>query len=301
MELRRNHRKNGIGGSIIKMIVFVLLLLALLFWVYSGTNDQSTVSTSMGGYELLSGSNERYNDVSYSFLPSARGEIINHQYYTLSYIEQHEQAEWVAYEMTQEMLRAPNVKRSDRFIRDSMVSTGSAGYYDYRGSGYTRGHLAPAGDMAFNSTAMQESFYMSNISPQVRAFNNGIWKELEEQVRDWTYHNDQMYIVTGPILSNDLPKIKKEKISIPKYFYKALLSPINKKGIAFVIPHEMSEVRLQNFAITIDSLEKLTSIDFYQQLDDDPKIESLESNFSLSEWKFSEARYNLRVTKWNKQ
>jgi endonuclease G len=116
------------------------------------------------------------------------------------------------------------------------------------------------------------------MSPQVPAFNRGIWKKLEEQVRDWAISMDSILIVTGPILEPNLPSIGKNKVSVPKYYFKAILDfkGVHSKAIAFVLPNEGSKLPLMEFALTIDELEQRTNIDFFYQLADDleQKIES---------------------------
>jgi len=102
--------------------------------------------------------------------------IISHTGYTFLYSEQYEQAKWVAYELTSEETRKTN-ERTNKFIVDTKVKTGSANDRDYAGSGYDKGHLAPAGDMSWSATTMSESFYYSNMSPQFPGFNRGIWLE----------------------------------------------------------------------------------------------------------------------------
>ncbi|GAH82191.1 unnamed protein product, partial [marine sediment metagenome] len=129
-----------------------------------------------------------------------KDDIIRHTAYTLKYKEKYEQAEWVLYKLTAERVKG-SYKRTNDFRPDPMVKTGSATLSDYKGSGYDRGHLAPAGDMKWSTTAMSESFYMSNMSPQNPGFNRGIWKKLEGQVRTWATDNEEIYIVTGPVLS----------------------------------------------------------------------------------------------------
>ncbi|MFZ9657177.1 MAG: DNA/RNA non-specific endonuclease, partial [Crocinitomicaceae bacterium] len=146
------------------------------------------------------------------------GEIIlSHTAYSFSYNEEHEQANWVAYLLTKTHLGS-GVERSDRFMEDPIVSTGTATNADYAKSGYDRGHLAPAADMSWSETVMQESFYYSNMSPQLPGFNRGIWKRLEEQVRTWAEFYDSIYVVTGPVLSPELPKIGPNQVSVPKYY-----------------------------------------------------------------------------------
>ena len=196
-------------------------------------------------------------------------EIVRHTAYTLSYSEKHEQAYWVAYCLTKEQVNTKNTERGNNFRPDPDVPTGSATAADYLKSGYDRGHLAPAADMAWDETAMSESFYFSNMSPQVPNFNRGIWKRLEEQVHQWANDYDTLYIVTGPILADSLPTIGPNKVSVPQFYYKALLrtSHGDTNAIAFVLPNENSTEDLMSFAITIDKLEKMTKLDFFPALD----------------------------------
>lgn len=210
--------------------------------------------------------------------------IINHYAYSLSYNEQHEQANWVAYELTKEELKSV-CKRSNNFNIDPLVKTGSAENEDYKGSGYDRGHLAPAGDNTWSKIAMEESFYYSNMSPQDKHFNRGIWKNLEELVREWTNENNSLYIVTGPILSNNLKSIGANKVSIPNFFYKVILdyNQPNIKSIGFIIPNKDSKNSLDKFVVSIDSLEKVTGYDFFYQLPD--SVENrLEKKSNTKEW-----------------
>jgi endonuclease G, mitochondrial len=165
------------------------------------------------------------------------------------------------------------------------VKTGTADNGDYAGSGYDRGHLAPAADMGWSSIAMAESFYYSNMSPQVPAFNRGIWKRLEELVRTWAVDYNAVYIVTGPVLTNGLLTIGINKVSVPKYFYKVILEYNDQdiKGIAFILPNTGSGEPLQNYAVTIDSVEKFTGIDFFPKLPDDQE-RIIESTLSVNSW-----------------
>ena len=111
-------------------------------------------------------------------------QIISHTAYTLKYSEQHEQASWVAYTLKSSHTSG-TVGRTNDFREDYKVKTGSASLSDYKGSGYDRGHLAPAADFKWSSTAMSESFFMSNMSPQKPGFNRGIWKKLESRKLPW--------------------------------------------------------------------------------------------------------------------
>ena len=121
--------------------------------------------------------------------------------FMLKYNEQYEQAEWVAYQLTAAEVLG-TLERTNNFKADPNIETESAALRDYRGSGFDRGHLAPAADMKWSTAAMSESFLMSNMSPQRPGFNRGIWKKLEGLVRRWAEENEEIYVVTGPILTD---------------------------------------------------------------------------------------------------
>lgn len=218
-------------------------------------------------------------------IPAHKGQrITQHLAYTLLYNELHEQAAWVAYQLTKkETIRV--YERSNDFNEDPLISTGTATDFDYKRSGYDRGHLAPAADMGWSATAMRESFYYSNMSPQDPGFNRGVWKRLEEQVRDWAWENEAIYVVTGPVLSSKLPKIGSNGVSIPAYYYKVILdySKPSVKAIAFLLPNKSSTLGIQSYAVSINEVEKLTGIDFFPIL---PNVqeEQLESQLCQACW-----------------
>jgi len=196
------------------------------------------------------------------------GNLIKHTYYTLSYSEKDEQAEWVAYKLTPAFLN--KIKRTNNFREDTLVTTGSATLADYKGSGYDRGHLAPAAAMSLNKTAMSESFFMSNMSPQKPGFNRGIWKHLESQVRKWALLNDSLFVVSGPILDYPIGRIGVNKVSIPRAYYKTIVGFKNGivKGIAFLLPNKKAKKSIFFYATSIDSIETITGLNFYRNLAD---------------------------------
>lgn len=213
---------------------------------------------------------------------STTHQIVRHTYYTLSYSEPNEQAEWVYYELTAEMVRG-NQKRTDDYRPDEKVTTISAQIDDYKGSGYDRGHLCPAGDMKLSYKSMSESFYLSNMSPQIKEFNDGIWNDLENKVRSWALVKGELYVVTAGVLTSNMGKIGPDGVTVPKYFYKVLYYPKKEKMIAFLIPNESINKPLRYFVVTVDSIEKLTGIDFFPELPD--SLENrLESKIDISEW-----------------
>jgi endonuclease G len=226
--------------------------------------------------------------ISFDYLPtSTTNAIIKHKYYSLSYKENSEQAEWVAYKLNREECLKANSFKRPYFISDPLVATKSADYKNYKKSGFDKGHLCPAGDRSFSKDAYDETFYTSNISPQKHNFNSGIWNTLEQKVRYWATKYETVYVVTGGILERDLPTIGTEKVAVPKEFYKVLYCKTGKKHrmIAFVLPAENSKKALYEFVVSVDDLELKTGIDFFPKLED--KIETvLEKNRDYKYWSF---------------
>ncbi len=216
-----------------------------------------------------------------SLYPTATTKIIHHKYYSLEYSEKNEQARWVFYRLTPDLVEG-NAVRKDNFRADPSIATGSATPSDYDKSGYDRGHLCPAASMSKNQTAMDESFFMSNMSPQHPSLNRGRWKNLEEKERDWAVSKGELIIVTGPILNNTTKKIGKNEVTVPNSYYKIIYD--NKKQlIGFIMPNEKCPLELEAYTVTVDSIESLTKIDFFKDLDDQLE-KQLESKFDLTFW-----------------
>ncbi len=211
-------------------------------------------------------------------------QLIHRLGYTLSYNESHEQASWVAYELTSSEVRG-TISRTDDFRQDPSVTTGSASLADYLGSGLDRGHLAPAADMKWSRKVMSESFYMSNMSPQEPGFNRGIWKKLEGKVRDWAIINGSVYVATGGILTGGLQHIGPNNVSVPKFYYKVVLDYTEPglKGIGFILPNKKSDRDLASYAVSIDEVEERTGIDFFTFLPNGIEAK-LESSFDTFQW-----------------
>ncbi|MCW3103569.1 MAG: non-specific endonuclease [Bacteroidetes bacterium] len=214
--------------------------------------------------------------------------ITQHKAFTLCYSEAYEQARWVAYHLTAEMCNNNGEERTNNFRPDPAIPTGSATPDDYKKSGYDRGHLCPAGDMGWNDETMSESFLMSNMSPQLPAFNRGIWKSLESDVREWAKINKEIYVVTAGVLEDGLPTIGPDKVAIPRYYYKVILdvSAPEYKAIAFVLPNKKSSASVFNYAVSIDSVERLTGIDFFPALPDSLE-HVLEMQADSTQWKIN--------------
>ena len=226
-------------------------------------------------------------------LPS--DEYIEHSAMILKYSEDHEQAAWVAHMILPD-IASGNHSRSNDFREDSKVSTGTAveedyflkfmqpdSTYEYDGYGYDRGHLAPSADFRWSGQALSESYYYSNISPQLPEFNRKLWADLESALRHYVItHNVPLHIVTMPVLDDGLTRVERSinEVSIPKYFIKVAVDLEHDRGIAFMMPNAESVDVLSSYALTIDEVEERTGYDLFNLI----KSSNIESSIDKDHW-----------------
>ena len=215
---------------------------------------------------------------------SQKEQIIHHTGYSVSYNENLRLPNWVAYELTRQETQG-NAKRTDRFITDPSVKGIIATNADYARSGYDKGHMAPAADMKWSNTAMKESFYFSNMCPQHPELNRRKWKDLEEKIRDWAITDSAIIIICGPIIEKTPQKIGKNKVTVPQKFFKVILSPFttSPKAIGFLFKNGRSVSPLATYAVSVDSIETLTGMDFFAPLPDDLE-NKIESQVNCNQW-----------------
>lgn len=232
-------------------------------------------------------------------LVSDDSEVIWHSAMAIVYSEKHEMAKWVAHILLSDVTRG-SVSRTNDFRPDSLVKTGTAveqdyflkhlrpdSTYEYDGYGYDRGHLAPSADFRWSEKALSESYLYSNIAPQLPEFNRDKWADIENFIRAYMYRypESQLFVVTGPVLNDDLPKLERSpnRVSIPEQYFKAAMDFDAKRGIAFLVPHEKLLYPPEYYAITIDSLEEVTGINFYHNLSDEDE-NHIETTLNIDEW-----------------
>jgi endonuclease G len=210
-------------------------------------------------------------------------ELITHPGHILVYDQKHKQPKWVAHIATPDLISG-NLARIDSFLPDPLVKGGTAVTTDYWYSGYDRGHLVPSADMRWNQDALAATYLYSNISPQLPELNRESWAELEDWVRRYVnFSKSRVFVVTGPVLRDGLPIMEKANrendVSIPEQFYKVVvdLDSDSPKGIAFLQANGKNEYPTISYAVPIDSVERITGIDFFENLDDalEDKIEAM--------------------------
>lgn len=202
--------------------------------------------------------------------------------YSLEYSYKYKHSYWIAYRF--DNTTGGNVGRNEAYKPDpELPSQYAAKHNDYTNSGYTRGHLCASSDRQYSKEANQQTFYMSNISPQSgNGFNQSgsAWNTGEDKVQAWGYNisrsTDTLYVVKGGTIGEGMIKgYIKNEIAIPKYFFMAVLfrSGDNYKAIGFYMPHENlkddpDKKDPKKYLMSIDALEQETGIDFFHNLPD---------------------------------
>lgn len=219
-----------------------------------------------------------------------RGEnVVSHTGYVLSYNSETNCPNWVAWELTRQEA-ASQGRRSDEFAPDPALDMRhQVTTNDYKGSGYDRGHMCPAGDMKWSPTAQRECFYMSNMCPQLHALNAGGWEKVESACRRWAKQEGSVFIACGPVFSNGrkVRTIGREHtVRVPDGFFKVVLSlrKGQEKAIGFYYANNDREQTMESAAMSVDDVERMTGYDFFYQID--KAVEKrVEAQYNLRDWK----------------
>lgn len=189
--------------------------------------------------------------------------------YAVGYSYQARQPFWVGYKLTT-MSVAKKVERYDDFRPDPQIPEPyQSKLDDYRKSGYDRGHLAPYASMDFTYEAGNQSFLLSNISPQRPGFNRQGWRYIEAYVRAWAAEREEIYVFTGPLFERDIGHVG-DGILIPSHFWKAAYDPEDQQMIAFLVPHvDFSKEDIPHCRVSVDELEQRAGMDFFSIIDDE--------------------------------
>lgn len=207
--------------------------------------------------------------------------------YALSYNLEYVQPDWVAYTLDLEELNTTTTSRSDDFYEELDVIPTSAKLSDYRGSGYDRGHLLSSANRTSSEDLNVSTFSVAfNMSPMNHRFNAGLFLKAEDAERDAARQYGELYIVTGPVFSDNMETIGESEVAVPKEFYKVFLGQDADgewHAVGLILPQEYENGNLKPYFVTVDEVEKVTGIDFYPSLPD--SIEDVvEAEYDLSYW-----------------
>ena len=220
----------------------------------------------------------------YAAAPSSPRRHVDYEGFTLSFNPANHTPDWVGWELLGSEASG-NVSRTNNFWQDTDVA-GCPSPYDYKNSGYDKGHLCPAADQKWSREAMLDCFVMTNMAPQEHALNAGAWQTLEKKERLWAERDSAIVIVAGPIYTDaDTARIGDTGVRVPSAFYKVLLAPYveSPRAIGFIYPNMTSPGNMENYALTVDEVEEITGLDFFSSLPDEieNKVESIKS---FTEW-----------------
>lgn len=263
--MKRNNKKSSnlfdLAKTTVKTALWIVIVFALIFllgrFIYNDVYPAPKIEIQAQGL----------TDVK---LPSGMKNVVCHYSGFTSYFNPETHIpNCVAYEII-ESETTGDEPRKKSFEADHTID-GCAESSDYRNSGYDRGHMAPAADMKWSKEAMEESFLMTNICPQVKSLNSGIWHRLEQRVREWAARDSSIIVVCGPIFTPGKPveQIGEIGVAVPHRFFKALYAPGRNIGIAFIFDNDKVKGELRKYAVTIDSVERETGLDLFYNLPDD--------------------------------
>ncbi|XP_068094726.1 nuclease EXOG, mitochondrial [Hyperolius riggenbachi] len=225
--------------------------------------------------------------------PQSGAEVRQYIGHALSYDQEKKTPLWVIEHLTREKTVGNANRKHCKFRPDPNIPVMfSAANEDYMRSGWSRGHMAPAGDNKYSSEAMAETFYLSNIVPQNYENNGGFWNRLEMYCRDLTERFDDVWVVSGPLtlptLHEDGKKsvtyqvIGKDDVAVPTHLYKVILARKNQSAEtlaegAFIVPnipitfsHQLPEYQVQ-----LEELERRSGLVFFPQVDRSKGVKDL--------------------------
>ncbi len=195
-------------------------------------------------------------------------QVLNYQTIRVNYNPSLRIPNCVAYELTATMVSMADApghenRKNYNYARDNSVKTCPENW-EYRGSGYSRGHMAPAMDMRWDKTAMAQCFYMTNMCPQDTKLNNDHWRVLEEKVHRWAKRDKRLMVYTGPIMGKHPQMIGKNKqnIAVPDAFFKIVYAPEQGRSIAFIYDNKPCPGNISKYAVTVAEVERRTGLKF---------------------------------------
>jgi endonuclease G len=231
------------------------LITSLSIWIFLGThvaqaNDVRCAHVAPHGLPQIELSNSQ---------------VICRPGYVLQHDNQARIPAWVSYTLSREQVLTCGSPRPDRFEPDPQLRPAHrAEVSDYRRSGYDQGHMAPNAALSWDSQVQRESFYLSNITPQLPGLNRGLWRELEAIVRSWAYERRSLTIYVGPVYDRMSSRtIGTNRVVVPDAFFKVVIDNQTGAHQSFLFPH-VDRLPDQVHAVrsTLQHVQTITGISF---------------------------------------
>ncbi len=217
-----------------------------------------------------------------SAAPIKGEQLLRRKAYITSYNSERRIPNWVAWRLTAEHADG-DIERFNNFHEDEEVAEPRATLDDYRHSGWSRGHMCPAGDNKWDKEAMSESFLLTNICPQNSSLNSGLWNSIETDCRNWPKEYGEVYIVCGPVFMNKIhTTIGANHVVVPEAFFKIVLCMKGEpKAFGFIVRNTKGNKKRDLYLNSVDDIERITGIDFFPALPDniENKVEATATEF----------------------
>lgn len=202
---------------------------------------------------------------------------ICHQGYYTAYDSENKIPGFVSWVLTEKAAQGCN-GRDGQFSRDPMANGKDVSPSTYDNSGYDRGHLADANDFNYDHNLEVQSFYMTNMTPQVPGLNRGPWKWVEEASRNWAVDEHQVTIYAGPVISRDDKRFN--GVDVPKFFWKIIIDSTNNDSITFLMPNKkFSSKAVPETIVSINDIQNITGIKFPL-----PKTIDVNKKANMDDW-----------------
>lgn len=207
--------------------------------------------------------------------------------FILSYNKDNHTPNYVSWELTLAETSGSADRNDYNFWVDTSISGCTSTDYGFSSHNtWERGHMCPAADQKWSSTAMKDCMVMTNMVPQHKNFNGKMWATLENKERTWAKRDRAIWIICGPIYyDTDTDYIGNAKARVPSGCFKVFLyyNGENSRAIAFAFPNQECGGNLQDYAMSVDELEDELGYDFFSALPDDVE-NAVESTFSFTDW-----------------
>ena len=188
--------------------------------------------------------------------------------YAVAHSPSRHTAYWSAEHLIGSQQNVDNPRINDFKADPNLPANEAAKPSDYKNTGYDQGHMAAVGNMHIDAAAMLESFYLSNMVPQVPANNRDGWNHLEYFVRGSAMRYQDVYVITGPVYQcNPCKTIGITKVAVPTHLYKIVYNPHTRIAISFLVPNiPFTEKEIPQYVSDIKTIQNLTGITFFPQL-----------------------------------
>lgn len=276
VKLRTNHGYSRSGANVARLIIIAGCLIALILYVLKeGTDGILSVDSSSQPVEA------RF------FLPSGgKGQVFHYPDFSYSFIVEESHPEWIAFSLTStifDSLHNTSVLEyiPDPNIKDFWLDVDHAAESGYIAECYLPFHL-------FHQSGNIDAYkpIITMMCPVDTGFHKGLWKEIQFFITQNVERKGELLVVVGPLFTKEKRYFSEYPFPIPdQYFFTILYTaPGEERAIGFILPNTKNYKTLSDYAVTIDSLEVVTGLNFFNQFLEVEQEKSIETEYDFSLW-----------------